>query len=145
VQSDGHICQQLVDYIDDKRFMFAGPREEISDHVRQSVDNVRKYAVNAQRLPSSRTSQAAIKEIARACRDYVSTTRDDPDQHLLEVALAALRKRIGTEIVALAEKYNLDCDLDLSAYRDDAVRVLERWFEVEPYPLAATRVPSANP
>jgi hypothetical protein len=54
VASDADICQHLVGYVADKRFMTAETRDEIGDHVLTSVQNVRKYAVNARYLPANK-------------------------------------------------------------------------------------------
>lgn len=134
--SDAQHCQNVVAFVDDRRFMSAGPRDEISSHVLESVQAVRAYAVNAQFLPGSKMAQASIKEIARACRDYVSSAKPGTDQQILEVALLALRKRIGVQLLALVEKYDLDCDLDLTEFRADGVEILEGWMRQEPYEVA---------
>ncbi|WP_395817855.1 hypothetical protein [Curtobacterium flaccumfaciens] len=112
------------------------PRDEISTHVLESVQEVRAYAVQAQYLPASKMAQGAIKEIARACRDYVTAAKPGADQQILEVALLALRKRIGVQLLALVEKYDLECDLDLAEYLADGIGILESWMSKEPYELA---------
>ncbi|MCU1578880.1 MAG: hypothetical protein JWP19_1084 [Rhodoglobus sp.] len=135
IESDAQICQKLAGYVEDKRFMFDAVRSEYGDHVFLSVQNVREYAVQAQYLPRSRTSQAAIKEIRRACRAYVSSVGRDPDAETLDVALLAIRRRIGSSLLALVEKYDLECDLDLSDYREDGIEILNGWMRKEPYDL----------
>lgn len=133
VKSDQSICQAFVDYVADKRFVTDDIRTEVGDHVFQSVQNVRNYAVQAMHLPRSRTARQSMKNVANACRDYVRGVSGDVDQPTLEVALLALRKRIGVELVALVTKYSLDCDVDLTEFRDDGIEVLERWMREEPY------------
>lgn len=133
VKSDASICQGFVDYVVDKRFVIDDARDEISDHVLISVQKVRDYSVHSMHLPRSKTARQSMKRVADACRDYARGATSSADQATLDVALLALRKRIGTELVALVTKYSLDCDIDLSPYVEDGVDVLERWMRDEPY------------
>lgn len=133
IKSDASICQGFVDYVADKRFVIDDVRDEISDHVLASVQKVREYSVQSMHLPRSKTARQSMKKVADACRDYVRGATPNADQETLDVALQALRKRIGSELVALVTKYSLDCDLDLSPYTEDGVEVLERWMREEPY------------
>lgn len=135
IKSDASICQGFVDYVVDKRFVADDVRHEISDHVLISVQRVREYSVQSMHLPRSATARQAMKKVADACRDYARGASPSADQATLDVALLALRKRIGTELVALVTKYSLDCDLDLAPYVEDGVDVLERWMREEPYPV----------
>lgn len=111
-------------------------RVEVSAHVLESVQKVREYSVQSMHLPRSKTARQAMKKVADACRDYVRGATPTADQPTLNVALLALRKRIGVELVALVTKYSLDCDLDLAPYTDDGIEVLESWMREEPYELA---------
>jgi hypothetical protein len=133
IQSDTSICQGFVDYVSDKRFVTDDIRSEISDHVLASVQKVREYSVQAMHLPRSKTARQSMKRVAEACRDYVRAATPGSDQEILDVALRALRKRVGAELVALVTKYSLDCDLDLALFREDGIEVLERWMREEPY------------
>ncbi len=133
IKSDTSICQGFVDYVADKRFVTDDIRSEVSDHVLQSVQKVREYSVQSMHLPRSKTARQSMKKVADACRDYVRSATPSADQEILDVALRALRKRIGAELVALVTKYSLDCDLDLALYAEDGVEVLERWMRDEPY------------
>jgi len=135
VKSDGAICQAFVDYVADKRFVTDDARREVSDHVRQSVQRVREYSVQSMHLPRSKTARQSMKKVADACRDYVRGATSTADQETLDIALQALRKRIGAEFVALVTKYSLDCDLNLARYKEDGVEVLERWMREEPYEI----------
>jgi predicted transposase YbfD/YdcC len=136
ITSDAMHCQKVVAFIDDKRFMTGRLADEISDHVRQSVQEVRAYCVNAQYLPTDPIARSAIKEIARATRQYIQTATPGAHPQILEAGLLALRKRIGVQLLALVEKYNLECDIDLAEFREDGVALLEKWFRADPYPLA---------
>lgn len=133
IKSDASICQGFVDYVADKRFVIDDIRNEVSDHVLASVQKVREYSVHSMHLPRSKTARQSMKKIADACRDYVRGATASADHETLDVALLALRKRIGSELVALVTKYSLDCDLDLTPYTEDGVEVLERWMREEPY------------
>ena len=136
IESDAHICQKLVAHIEDKRFMFEDPYREQFEHVFLSVQDVRKYAVAARFEPQSKSAQEAIKDIATACREYVAATGGTPDRMLIQ-ELFDLQARIGASLFALVEKYDLECDLDLSKYRADGVEILEAWMRDDPYELAS--------
>ena len=101
---------------------------EVSTHVLESVQNVRVYAVNAQHAPASRQASQAIREVARACRGYMTTTTSNADQQTLSIALYSLRKRIGTQLLALCERFDLEIDLDLTPYEQNGVEILAKWF-----------------
>ncbi|WP_336633323.1 MULTISPECIES: hypothetical protein [unclassified Microbacterium] len=123
IKSDASICQGFVDYVADKRFVIDDIRNEVSDHVLASVRKVREYSVQSMHLLRSETARQSMKRIADACRDYVRGATPIADHETLGVALLALRKRIGSELVALVTKYSLDCDLDLTPYTEDGVEV----------------------
>ncbi|AII05163.1 hypothetical protein [Rhodococcus opacus] len=137
VKSDAQQCQELVGVIQDRRAMYQPVDEEQWDFVRSSVDAIRTYSRNAQYLPSSDEARKAIGRIRRACSDFANDfDRYGHDEKIMKVSLLALRKRIGVELLALVEKYDLDTDLDLAEYRESGLKTLLGWFKREPWQLA---------
>lgn len=129
VESDALICQKLISLIEDKRFMFEAMANEVPDHVRDSVQQLRVAAVAAQDAPDSATSRKLIKEIGAACRGYITAVDASTDHGIMEIALLSLRKQIGRNCIALVERYSLVCGLDLSDYRESGIIVLQQWLD----------------
>ncbi|NMM88945.1 hypothetical protein B2J88_32135 [Rhodococcus sp. SRB_17] len=137
IKADAQHCQELVGHIQDRRAMYRLVDAEQWDHVRTSIDSIRVYAKNAQYLPDSAEARKSIDRIRRACVDFADAFDNyGYDEGVMKVSLLALRKRIGVEVLALVEKYNLDTELDLAEYRESGVRTLKSWFKREPWELS---------
>ncbi|MFC9832567.1 hypothetical protein ACFVKB_01880 [Rhodococcus sp. NPDC127530] len=137
VKSDAQYCQELVGVIQDRRAMYRPVDAEQWGLVRTSIDSIRVYAKNAQYLPGSDEARKSIGRIRRACVDFADDFDNyGHDEEIMKVSLLALRKRIGVEVLALVEKYNLDTDLDLAEYRESGLKTLLSWFKREPWELA---------
>ncbi|WP_342360952.1 DUF6650 family protein [Terrarubrum flagellatum] len=118
----------LLTFLEDRRALYVPLYLEVAGEVERSAHEIRRRCTEALTLVGERSAaKENIRAIRAACRRFLEEPHPEfrnlmhrdfgrfSDQANFFTALGELRARVGTEIAALASRYDIELEPDLAS------------------------------
>ena len=111
--SERDAIRDLIVFLEDRRALSAPNEREYSDHVIQSVLDIRRELTQTlQRLPERAKSGLLVDDMRARCRAFLDATQAEP--WAFNEKLGELRAGIGVSLGILSDTFGLDVRPPLS-------------------------------